>query len=49
MDGRTVRTIQPASGASHTPIDLSNVMPGIYLVRLEDGEGNVESVKLVKQ
>ena len=49
MDGRAVKVIHPSPGASHTPIDLSNVLPGIYLVRLSDGEGNVETVKLVKQ
>lgn len=49
MDGRAVKAIKPAPGASHTPIDLSNVMPGIYLVSLSDGEGNVETVKLIKQ
>lgn len=49
MDGRAVRVINPSPGASHTPIDISNMMPGIYLVRLSDGDGNMETVKLVKQ
>lgn len=49
IDGRAVKTIKPIPGASHTPIDLSSLAPGIYLVRLTDSDGNAESVKMIKQ
>jgi len=49
IDGKTVKTIIPAIGTSYTPVVLSGIPKGIYVVRLEDGQGNVESTKLIKQ
>lgn len=49
MDGRVVKVITPGSGASHTPLDVRGCVPGMYIVRVVDGNGNVESVKLIKQ
>lgn len=48
-DGRTLRQIRPATGAYQTPVSLAGLNPGLYLLRLEDGSGMVETIKLIKQ
>jgi hypothetical protein len=48
LDGRTLKTIIPAIGASHTQVDVNGMTPGMYFLRLEDGMGNIETVKLLK-
>ena len=48
LDGKILRTIIPATGSSHTQTDVSGLAPGMYFVRLEDGIGNVQTVKLLK-
>lgn len=47
-DGRIVKTIIPVPGASHTPIDISTLSSGLYIVRLDDGTGDIQSAKLIK-
>jgi hypothetical protein len=49
VDGRTVKQMNLASGTYQTDVQLNNMAPGMYLVRLNDGNGVVETVKLVKQ
>jgi hypothetical protein len=49
MDGRTVKQMPIASGSYQTKVTLNAMAPGMYLVRLDDGNGAVETVKLVKQ
>lgn len=49
MDGRMVKQMSVASGSYQTKVALSSMAPGMYLVRLNDGNGAVETVKLVKQ
>lgn len=48
MDGRVMKIVRPREGASHTPIDISGLTHGMYLLRLDDGKGDIRSVKLVK-
>lgn len=48
LDGRTLKTIIPAAGASHTQVNVNGMNPGMYFLRLEDGMGNIETVKLLK-
>ena len=48
-DGRLIRSIVPASGTQQTLVDLSSVKPGLYIVRYSNGNGEVESMKLIKQ
>jgi len=48
-DGRILKTIIPSPGSSHTPINLSGITPGIYILRLDDGKGGVETSKFIKQ
>ena len=49
VDGRTLKTVIPSNGASHTPINLSGIPKGVYIVRLEDGQNAPETSKLIKQ
>lgn len=48
VDGRVVQTIIPANRSSHTQINISAMAPGIYFVKLDDGTGDVQTVKLIK-
>jgi hypothetical protein len=48
VDGRIVRTIQPTEGSSHTPVNVSTLRPGMYIVRFEDGNGLVQTAKLIR-
>jgi hypothetical protein len=49
QDGRVVRSLAPAVGAQRTSIDVSSLSAGMYLIRYEAGNGDIESTKMVKQ
>jgi hypothetical protein len=48
VDGKVLRIIVPATGSSHTPVRIADFSPGIYILRLEDGMGGVQTGKLIK-
>jgi len=48
-DGRIIRSIRPTAGSLQTFIDMSNLQKGLYMVRFDDGDGNVETMKIIKQ
>jgi len=48
-DGKVLRTVVPATGASHTMINLNGLGAGIYIVRMDDGKGNIQTMKFVKE
>jgi hypothetical protein len=48
MNGTIVKTIQPTPGSSHTPVNISNLPSGVYLLRLDDETG-WQSIKLMKE
>ncbi len=48
MDGRVLKNISLVMGSSHTPVSLSGLTRGLYLVRLEDENGNIQVAKLLK-
>jgi hypothetical protein len=48
FDGKVIKTIIPSQGASHTQINVSGLTPGMYFIRLDDGDGYGEAVKFVK-
>lgn len=48
-DGRTLREVTPVPGASHTPVNITFLKGGLYLLRLDDGRGKSETVKFLKQ
>jgi hypothetical protein len=47
-DGRIVKNISLVMGSSHTPLTISGLTRGLYFVRLEDENGNVQVTKLLK-
>lgn len=49
QDGRVVKNIMPSAGAQQTFIDITSLNAGMYLVRFEASNGEVETLKLVKQ
>lgn len=48
-DGRIVKTIKPTTGSMQTFVDMSNLQGGMYMLRFDSGDGNVETMKVVKQ
>lgn len=48
-EGRVVKQIRPATDSYQTLVSLSGLQPGVYLLRLDSGQGVVEAIKLVKQ
>jgi len=47
--GQVVRTVPVTPHALSTPLNLSGLQAGIYLVRYDNGRGQVETLKIVKQ
>ncbi|MFL5741306.1 MAG: T9SS type A sorting domain-containing protein [Flavisolibacter sp.] len=48
MDGKVLQYLTPGA-ASNTVIDISTLSTGIYMIRLDDGNGKVETTRFVKQ
>jgi hypothetical protein len=48
MDGRVVKVQLPAAGAQQTKVDLSNAQTGLYIIRYENGQGGIQSIKVAK-
>lgn len=48
-DGRVVSTVKPVAGSMQTYLDMSKLQKGLYVVRLTDGDGAAETLKVVKQ
>lgn len=48
IDGRVLKQISLVTGSSHTPVTISGLPRGLYFVRLEDENGNVQMAKLLK-
>ncbi len=48
LDGKILKTIIPAIGSSNTFTSISGFAPGMYFLKLQDGIGNVETVKILK-
>lgn len=47
-EGRVLKNIPIVYGASHTPVSIGSLPRGIYFVRIEDENGNVQTAKLLK-
>jgi hypothetical protein len=48
-DGRTVRTIVPANGSMQTYVDMNGLQKGMYVIRFDSGDGNIQTMKVLKQ
>jgi len=49
LEGRQVLALVPNRNAQQTSIDINALAAGIYLLRYDDGSGNVETLRIVKQ
>jgi len=48
LDGRVLKIISPTPGSSHTPVSISNLSPGIYLLKVTDENGYTETIKVIR-
>jgi hypothetical protein len=48
-DGRVVRSLTLADGSMQTTVDLSGLQAGMYMLRYDGGDGNIQTLKVVKQ
>lgn len=48
-DGKIVRSITPSAGSMQSSVDMSGLQKGLYIVRLNTGDGNIQTIKVVKQ
>jgi hypothetical protein len=48
-DGRVVRSLRPATGATKTTVEMGGLRPGLYLLKWSNGSGTVETTKILKQ
>jgi len=49
MDGRILKVITPAAGTSNTMTDISSFSAGMYVIRIDQGNGKTETASFVKQ
>lgn len=48
-EGQVLRRFQPRAAVSHTPLDLTGIVSGLYLIHINTGNGNGETLKLIKR
>jgi hypothetical protein len=48
-DGKVLQEIRPNPGSQQSLIRLNNIKAGLYLISYEDGDGNSETIKFIKQ
>lgn len=49
VDGRMVKSFVPVKGSIQTTINMSAMQPGMYFVRYQAADGEIETIKVVKQ
>ena len=47
--GQVLKTVQVKQGETRTTINVAALHSGLYIIRLEEGEGQVSTVKMIKQ
>jgi hypothetical protein len=47
--GQVVKTLQVKPDANQTSINITSLNRGLYIVRFDNGEGSIESLRVVKQ
>lgn len=48
-NGQVVRQLQVQPGSEQTTVDVSQLHPGMYLLRFSNGQGGVETLKILKK
>jgi hypothetical protein len=49
VDGRMVKSFVPQKGSIQTTLNMSALQPGMYFVRYQAADGEVETIKVVKK
>ncbi|HYH16210.1 MAG TPA: T9SS type A sorting domain-containing protein, partial [Flavisolibacter sp.] len=49
LEGRSVRSISPSPGSISTPVDLSTLPAGTYLLKYQSESGSSETFRILKQ
>jgi hypothetical protein len=49
LDGKILRQVIPGRGNSNTMIEISTLPSGMYLIRLDNGNGKIETSSFIKQ
>ena len=48
LDGRMVKQVQAIPNTYQTSLNISNIKAGIYVVKYDDGNGDIQTAKLIK-
>jgi hypothetical protein len=48
-DGRIVRTIMPSTGSLETIVDVNGLTKGVYVLRFDNGYGQPQTLRFLKQ
>jgi hypothetical protein len=48
-DGRIIKSVVPTNGSMQTPVDMSSLQAGLYLLRFSAGNGETQTLKVIKQ
>jgi hypothetical protein len=43
-----LKVISPTPGSSHTPVSISNLPQGVYLLKVTDENGYSETIKVIR-
>ena len=49
VGGQMVKTIKVSPDRNQTPVDISSLNKGLYMLRFDNGQGSIETIKIVKQ
>jgi len=48
LDGRLIKQVQAIPNTYQTPLNIADLKAGIYVVKYDDGKGDIQSAKLIK-
>jgi len=48
IDGKVIKQVRPVSNSFQTQLNVGELNGGVYFVRYDNGEGSVETIKMVK-
>ncbi|MEQ1799160.1 MAG: T9SS type A sorting domain-containing protein, partial [Lacibacter sp.] len=48
QEGKLLQQVRPATNTLQTQLSIGSLSKGVYIVRFNDGQGNIQSIKLLK-